>query len=213
MGGQPRVERALLRLADLGRVIVFDKRGNGSSHPLYARGEAQVNSLIEQAAQDLLVVLDEVDSEVASLVGADLGAWPAMLLAATHPERVGSLVVQDTTARILREPEYPFGMPEHALHRVVASIRESWGTGQSAVAYSPSLARDRSSSSGGAGSNGCRYRRSGWRWPGRTWRTSTCAVSSGASAYRRSSWSTRRLDGFAPSTVAISPIASPAPSS
>lgn len=138
----PMIERALLRLADLGRVVVFDKRGNGSSDPLRIEGEAQIGGVIEQSAHDLVTVLDEVGSTSACLIGADLGGWVAMLAAATHPERTQSLVLQDSCARFIRADDYPAGMPQSALSTFLQMLPERWGSGWSAEPYTPRLVRD-----------------------------------------------------------------------
>src|SRR6202050_5569057 len=62
MWDEPRYERCLRRLASCGRLILFDKRGTGASDPLELRDGAFDVSLLEQDDEDMLVVVDEVDS-------------------------------------------------------------------------------------------------------------------------------------------------------
>ncbi|HEY3943711.1 MAG TPA: alpha/beta hydrolase, partial [Solirubrobacteraceae bacterium] len=80
----PQIERFLRRLASVGRLILFDKRGNGASDAApIERG--QFGATMEQAAGDLLAVLDAAESERAAIVGSTFGGWPSLLFAATHP--------------------------------------------------------------------------------------------------------------------------------
>jgi pimeloyl-ACP methyl ester carboxylesterase len=73
---------------------------------------------MEQAADDLLVVLDAVESERAALIADTYGGWPALLFAAAYPERCTSLVLLDACARLLtRDP------PAQGHPRRVAALR------------------------------------------------------------------------------------------
>lgn len=90
----PQMERFLRRLASVGRLILFDKRGNGASdgRPF---GDQDFQGMVEQSAEDLLAVLDAVESKRADLVASTAGGTTALLFAATHPDRCGRLVLQD----------------------------------------------------------------------------------------------------------------------
>jgi pimeloyl-ACP methyl ester carboxylesterase len=79
MWDEPRYERRLRRLASYGRLILFDKRGTGSSDPLDLRDNTFDVSLLEQANEAMLVVLDAVDSQRATVLGADTGGIAARL--------------------------------------------------------------------------------------------------------------------------------------
>lgn len=142
MWDEPRYERCLRRLASYGRLVLFDKRGTGSSDPLELRGGAFDVSLLEQATEDILFVLDEVHSTRATVVGADTGGIAAIVFAATHPERVESLVLQDTCARVTATKDYPWGLDEAAISMIIEAVRESWGTAVTLNALAPSLAMD-----------------------------------------------------------------------
>ena len=66
------------------RVVTYDARGSGGSdRPQDSAGFAD-----QAAAGDALAVLDALGIERAALVGHSLGARPALILAAEHPERV-----------------------------------------------------------------------------------------------------------------------------
>lgn len=74
-------------LRDQFRVITYDARGSGDSdHP--ASGYS-----FDDHAADALSVLDATNTPVAYVVAASLGTHVAVLLAVTHPTRVGALVL------------------------------------------------------------------------------------------------------------------------
>ena len=61
--------------------------------------------------QDAVAVLDAVGSERAAVVAPWLNGPDGILLAATHPLRVSSLIVVNSTARFMWAPDYPHGFP------------------------------------------------------------------------------------------------------
>jgi class 3 adenylate cyclase len=142
MWDEPRYEHCLRRLASCGRLVLFDKRGTGASDPLEIRDGAFDVSLLEQAIEDMLLVLDTIGSARATIVGSDTGGVAAMILAATHPERVEALVLQDSCARVTTANDYPWGLDADAVSAIIEAIRESWGTGVALFALAPSLAND-----------------------------------------------------------------------
>ncbi len=125
----------------MGRLILFDKRGNGASDGRVF-GKDDFLGVVEQSAEDLLAVLDAVGSERADLVASTAGGIVALLFAATHPERCGRLVLQDTCPSILSTPEYPNGLDEAALQTIIDGIRTGWGKG-STMWLQPDLFEDR----------------------------------------------------------------------
>jgi class 3 adenylate cyclase len=141
MWEEPRIERFLRRLASVGRLILFDKRGNGASDAApIERG--RFGATMEQAAEDLLVVLDAVEAERPDLVASTYGGWPALLFAATHPERCGRLVLQDCCARLMRDDDYPPGIDAATLDWVIEGLGSGWGRGVN-LASEPDLWADR----------------------------------------------------------------------
>jgi class 3 adenylate cyclase len=90
----------------------------------------------------MLVVLDAVQSTRATIVGADTGGIATIVFAATHPERVEALVLQDTCARVTATEDYPFGLDKAELSAIIDAIGESWGTGVALGALAPSLVGD-----------------------------------------------------------------------
>ena len=71
------------------------------------------------------------ESESASILAMSESTLPAMLLAATHPQRVRSLVLWSPFANYLRAPDQPFGMPESAVAEYVQWCEDEVGTGKS----------------------------------------------------------------------------------
>src|SRR5215831_2167044 len=86
--------RFVRRLAGFSRVILFDKRGTGLSDSLSEAGQA----VLEQFADDLSAVLDDVRAERVTLVAGDASALVAIVFAASHPERVSGLILVNAFA-------------------------------------------------------------------------------------------------------------------
>ena len=128
----------LRRLGSFGRLILTDLLGVGSSDavPIYDRPAMQ------GWTDGLIAVLDAAGSERASVFGMAGSALPAMLLAATHPERVRSLVLWSPYAYFLRTPDQPFAIPEHALDRLSDVVGQTAGSGMAIELLAPSWRRD-----------------------------------------------------------------------
>src|SRR5215203_1987692 len=122
---EPFAARFFRRLSSLGRLILFDKRGSGLSDPVPVRAIPTV----EEWVDDLMVVLDAVGSDQAHLIGMDSGGPPALVAAGTHPDRVSTLVLFNTYARLSRAGEYPWGLPERLQARTLAMIRRDFADG------------------------------------------------------------------------------------
>src|SRR3954451_16021239 len=113
MDEEPLLARFHRRLASIGRLIRFDLRGIGLSDPI---SPAQPPSL-EQWVDDAVAVLDAAHSERAAVFAPRDSSLPAILLAATFPDRVASLVMVNSTARVARADDYAIGIPGYVLDR------------------------------------------------------------------------------------------------
>ena len=134
----PTVAGHLRRLASFSRLIMTDLLGMGSSDAVPIQ-----NLPAMQAWRDgLVAVLDAVGTECASVFAMGESALPAMLLAASHPQRVRSLVLWSPYARFLRADDYPCGMPEPTFTRYVDAFGEGVGTGAVVDKLAPSWAGD-----------------------------------------------------------------------
>jgi class 3 adenylate cyclase/pimeloyl-ACP methyl ester carboxylesterase len=76
-------------MTSLGRLIFFDQPGTGASDPV----TPGALSTLEQWADSITAVLDDLRSPEAVLVAAGAAFAPAALFAATHPSRTTALVV------------------------------------------------------------------------------------------------------------------------
>jgi class 3 adenylate cyclase len=135
---EPTVAGHLRRLASFSRLILTDLRGIGSSDSVPTNDSPAIQAWTD----GLVAVLDAVGSERASIFSMSGSALPVMLLAASHPQRVSSLVLWGPFARFVRAPDHAFGMPEPVLMRFLAEFKDSVGTGALVDALAPSWAVD-----------------------------------------------------------------------
>lgn len=138
MWEEPTVAGHLRRLASFGRLITSDLLGVGSSDAVPITELAAIQSWTD----GLLAVLDAVGSQCVSVFAMSESALPAMLLSASHPERVRSLVLWAPFARYVRCPEEKVGMPEPTLAKYLDSFRDTVGTGGVVDLLAPSWADD-----------------------------------------------------------------------
>src|ERR1700758_1546403 len=135
---EPTVARHLRRLASFSRLIMTDLLGMGSSDAV----PIQDLPAMQAWTDGLVAVLDAVGSQCASVFAMSESTLPAMLLAATHPQRVRSLVLWSPYARYLRADDYPYGMPEPTFTRYVDAFGDTVGTGAVVDELAPSWAGD-----------------------------------------------------------------------
>lgn len=84
----------------MGRLLLFDKPGTGLSDPV-----AGIPT-VQQRVDDFLAVLDAAGSRRAVVIGNSEAATPAILLAATHPERVEALIAMCGVPRITPSDDF-----------------------------------------------------------------------------------------------------------
>ena len=117
-------------MTSLGRLIFFDQPGTGASDPVAP------NALptLEQWADSITAVLDDLGINEAVLVAIDGALAPAALFAATHPSRTTALIVLEGYADPLAErTEGP--TPEE----VTAAMVAMWGTGEYQHVLNPDM--------------------------------------------------------------------------
>jgi class 3 adenylate cyclase len=105
---EPAMARFQRRLASVGRVIRFDRRGVGLSD----RGSPSNPPTEEQWVEDAVAVLDAVGSRRSVVLAPFVASPIGLLMASTHPDRVISLILVNGAARAAWAPDYPDGMPE-----------------------------------------------------------------------------------------------------
>ena len=87
--------------------------------------------------EDARAVLDAAGVERAHVLGWSEGGPLALLLAATHPERVLSLVLYGTQACFRREPDYPWGATDEQRQTFSAAVAREWGALAFASHFAP----------------------------------------------------------------------------
>jgi class 3 adenylate cyclase len=123
---QPLIESLHRRLATFSRLIVFDKRGTGISDPIPATSLSMVPT-IEEGTSDAVTVLDDLGIASSAVLGADIGCWVAMQLAAMFAHRVQRLVLVDPLPRLTRADDFQFAMSDRAYKAYIADIRDNYG--------------------------------------------------------------------------------------
>jgi class 3 adenylate cyclase len=139
MWEEPSLAAYLNRLGSFARVICYDKRGTGVSDPV----PLAALPTIEHWMDDATAVMDAVGVRSAAVIGDAEGGPMAAMLAATHPERVSALVLVNTFARWRRADDYPIGMPDTTVAKLVERYEQHWGlTSEILDLTAPSVAHD-----------------------------------------------------------------------
>lgn len=134
----PAARRFFERLASFSRLVIYDKRGQGlSDRPDHA-------PTLEESMDDLRVVIDAAGLTRPAIFGISEGGPMAILFAASQPDRVSSLVLYGTYARILASPDYEFGFDSDDVDGVVQLLRDDWGGPVGVHLWAPSVADDES---------------------------------------------------------------------
>jgi class 3 adenylate cyclase/predicted alpha/beta hydrolase len=134
---QPFVQEFITSLNRYARVLWFDMRGVGLSDRVAEDAVAP-----EDWMEDVRAVMDSAGSKEATLVAHGHGTQMALMSAATHPDRVASLVLINGFARFSRANDYPGGIPPAAADTLLEGIVQTWGTGVTAAYLGPSVASD-----------------------------------------------------------------------
>jgi class 3 adenylate cyclase/pimeloyl-ACP methyl ester carboxylesterase len=118
-------------MTSLGRLIFFDQPGSGASDPV----TPEALPTLEQWADSITAVLDDLGSREAVLLGFHAGFAPAALFAATHPSRTTALVVLEGYAS---DPlaEWPGGQTTEEIRAPVFAM---WGTGGLQPIWNPDM--------------------------------------------------------------------------
>jgi class 3 adenylate cyclase len=133
---EPRIYSFFQRIAEFARVIVFDRRGSGLSDPLDGA------PTLEEQMDDVIAVLDAAGSDQAAVFSQLEGGPMACMFAATHPERVRALVLNETFARTTYCEDMPWLQRHEDRDEFMEAMFSVWGSGQRIVHFAPSYAGD-----------------------------------------------------------------------
>ena len=129
------------RLAAFSRLILYDKRGTGVSDP---PSNPQLVATVEDAVEDLRLVLDTIGSEKVAIVAHAIGGLVATQFAAAFPDRVAALVLGDTNPKLARDDTWRWGFSPRLLGDVAELVGTTYGVDgtTSFGVFAPSLLQD-----------------------------------------------------------------------
>lgn len=132
----PRRALFFERFSKFCRLIRFDKRGTGlSDRPVKM-------ATLEERTDDIRAVMDDVGIERANIIGVSEGGSMASLFAATHPERVITLMVWGAQARWISSPDHPWGQTQEEHDQMLASIQDDWPSFDYITGFGAGVGRD-----------------------------------------------------------------------
>jgi class 3 adenylate cyclase/pimeloyl-ACP methyl ester carboxylesterase len=126
----PSIQGWVEAMTTLGRLIFFDQPGTGASDPVTADELPNM----EQWADSITAVLDDLGSREAVIIAIDGAFAPAALFAATHPSRTTALVALEGFADPLGERTGGMSLEEGT-----AAYAAMWGTGESLHVTNPDM--------------------------------------------------------------------------
>ena len=125
----PAIQGWIEAMTSLGRLIFFDQPGTGASDPV----STGALPTLEQWADSIAAVLDDLGSRAAVLVAMNAAFAPATLFAASHPSRTTALVGLEVYADPRADPDRV--TPEQFFDAMVAV----WGTGEYERVLNPDM--------------------------------------------------------------------------
>jgi len=126
----PSIQGWVEAMTSLGRLIFLDHPGTGASDPV----TPDALPTLEQWADSITAVLEDLGSREAVLVAVDGALATAVLFAATHPSHTSALVVLDGYADPLGESADGISAEESR-----AAIAGMWGTGEVQHVINPDM--------------------------------------------------------------------------
>jgi class 3 adenylate cyclase len=130
----PSVARVVTRLAGLGRLVRYDRRGVGLSDP------SPGPYTIADEVDDVVAVMDAAGVERAAVASWVGGGPVACLLAALYPERVGWLILDTCVVRPTYAPDYAWAPTPEQRAAMYEQIRPVWGEGDFVAMMNPDWA-------------------------------------------------------------------------
>ncbi len=133
---EPRCRAFLSSLAEMGRLILFDRRGVGLSDRVGFKPG------VDATAQDIGTVLDAAGSRRVVLFGASEGGPACIKFTADHAERVAGLILFGSLAKGSATPDYPHALRANHYDVWLQQLVAGWGGPAGIETFAPSLSRD-----------------------------------------------------------------------
>ena len=133
---EPRCRAFLSSLAEIGRLILLDRRGIGLSDRV---GFAPS---VDATAQDIHTVLNAAESRRVVLFGASEGGPACIKFAADHLDRVAGLILFASLAKGSATPDYPHALEAHQYDNWLKQLIACWGGPAGIETFAPSLSGD-----------------------------------------------------------------------
>ncbi len=135
---QPSLARFLRELSRPYRLIVTDRRNLGCSDRFTAADAPPIENLVD----DLLAVLDAVESERPVIFATGDCGFIACLFAAAHPDRLTALILHGTGPTWQKSEETPWGRTMEEIIASTGRVRDRLGDGSWTQRTNPSQVRN-----------------------------------------------------------------------
>ena len=135
--GEPCARAFLTALSEIGRLIIFDRRGVGLSDRVGAR------PTVEATSKDIGAVMAAAGSRKAVLIGASEGGPGCIYFAATSAARVHGLILCGSLARGSWAEDYTFALTRAQYETWLRRLIGQWGGPAEIETLAPTLAGDR----------------------------------------------------------------------
>jgi DNA-binding SARP family transcriptional activator/pimeloyl-ACP methyl ester carboxylesterase len=133
---EPRCRALLSSLAEMGRLILFDRRGIGLSD------RVGFNPSVDATAHDIGTVLDAAGSRRVVLFGASEGGPACIKFAAERPDRVAGLILFASLAKGSATPDYAHALQARQYDMWLRRLIAVWGGPAGIETFAPSLSGD-----------------------------------------------------------------------
>jgi DNA-binding SARP family transcriptional activator/pimeloyl-ACP methyl ester carboxylesterase len=133
---EPRCRSFLSCLAEMGRLILLDRRGIGLSD------RVGFPPSVDATAQDIGTVLDAAGSRRVVLFGASEGGPACIKFAADHPDRVAGLILFASLAKGCATRDYPHALQASQYDIWLKQLIAAWGGPAGIETFAPSLCDD-----------------------------------------------------------------------
>jgi DNA-binding SARP family transcriptional activator/pimeloyl-ACP methyl ester carboxylesterase len=133
---EPRCRDLLRGLSQMGRLVLFDRRGVGLSDRVGAP------PTVEATAEDLATAMDAAGCGRVLLIGASEGGPGCIHFAAKHPERLAGLVLYGSLAKGTWSADYPYVLTHEQYDLWLRRLIRDWGGPAEIATFAPSLVGD-----------------------------------------------------------------------